>query len=283
MTTENGDNLFSHAVVKQRKNTFLGPTIGAVFSIFWASLILTITLWIVGAFSTDAELYKSASSRLSTLIWPSTVLAIGVPAVVAIWFGGAATLSSLRELRTHLTKLDMYAAQFSDLEESAGRVNLDIEKAKKEIGIAANSMSSGLDDFKKLNDDFKKNLMRLEDLEKIENVEHKDEELSIEDKFYKAFYRANDIFYQVLQHRNERPGQGKRQLVVGQGGLNKDQLVQSLYEEDWLEDPIYDLLLRIFVMEKSTRWKGRANLKRESVEQLYSSIMEINPDNWNVS
>jgi hypothetical protein len=76
--------------------TWQGATAGSLFSIGWAALIGYGFIRLLSSFGANA------AELLPQLIWPAIVLALGVPLIVFVWFGGTSIVVGLARLREHL-------------------------------------------------------------------------------------------------------------------------------------------------------------------------------------
>jgi len=259
------------ADVSKTDMTVVGATIGSVFSIFWVAATGFFFLKLLERFSADASL-------LSQLIWPVVVLALGVPLIVFVWFGGSSVVIGLSKLRKQLDKLDEYVDGFNEIQTRSTEIKQNMESASSTVSNAANSFSENIERFQQdvkplLEMDLAK---RGQPSSLTAPVVVEDEELTeVKRRFGAIMSAANSYFYAALTRRNERPGKGNRRIVVAPGGADKFSIAEQLAQDGFLSPPIATLVKDIYYLDMSTRSTGRKTVKKDELSSLEDRIKTL--------
>lgn len=243
-----------------------GAFAGSAFTVAWVIAVAAMFYWLQSRFEISAQL-------LTDLIWPIIALSLGVPFIVFIWFGGFSIVVGMANLREHLEKLDNYVSSFDDMESRSAEIRSNMDSASLTVSSAANTFSANLDRFEQ---DVKPVLEKLNSEQNSGAKDSPKEEQDDADLKQKKrrlghlINLADAVLYQALNKRNERPGKGKRRIVVSPGGSDKASISQQLSGENWLDREVSTLMVDIYTMDMATRPTRRASLTDEDLSQLES-------------
>lgn len=249
----------------------LGATIGSVFSILWVLITGIYFLQLLTRFKADAAL-------LSQLVWPAVVLALGVPLIVFVWFGGSSVVMGLAKLRKQLDKLDEYVDGFNEIQTRSTEIKQNMESASSTVSNAANSFSENIERFQQ---DVKPLLEmdlanRTQPSSSAAPLVVEDEELTeVKRRLGHIMSAANAYFYAALTKRNERPGKGNRRIVVSPGGADKFSIAEQLAQDGFMPPPIAALVKDIYYLDMSTRSTGRKTVKKDELSSLEDRIKTL--------
>lgn len=256
-----------------------GPIWGATFTVVWVIAVGSLFSVLLGAFDQETPDIESMRTAAIDLIWPFVALALGVPIIVFIWFGGYQAISRLADMRKHLDRLGQYTNDFERMSETAAQLKGHMEGASESVAKASNSINSNFEDFETVISPKIDQFIATAKASLSQNITAigtTESSAQSSDKLLVSFEMlhslANDMFYEVLDHRNASPGRGRNQLVVARGGWDKSRLVSKLQEEQRFKQQTAADLSRVFELEAKTRRWGRETIATEEILELYNRL-----------
>lgn len=285
------------AVTREKQSDWKGPAIGVAFSVVWFLLVAACLAWLVG-FGGGEEVDRGrAVSIIRDLIWPLTVVGLGIPLIAFIWFGGFSAISRLRELRTHLVKLDDHIRRIDELEKQTKDLNSQLfayqdlvskisdEGSKLQEGLssielvstkAAQSISEATTQVDRSVADLKRRIEKLEGAHSPESLSNGDDDLEENySDFEEVYDLAEKIFYRFLNNYNENPGSGNHRLFVQRGGWGKADISLTLRTKGRMPIAIADALMRFYEIEGQTRRSGRENVDQAELQAIRNKLESI--------
>lgn len=251
----------------------LGATIGSIFSIAWVLLTGLYFLHLLTRFKADAAL-------LSQLVWPAVVLALGVPLIVFVWFGGSSVVMGLAKLRKHLDKLDEYVSGFDEIEAKSSDIRQNMDSASSNVTSAANTFSANIERFEQdvrplLEADISRR--RQPDAVAAARPEEDLRVIEVKRRLGDILTAANNRFYEALDRKNQKPGKGRRRIVVAPGGSDKYLIAAQLVQDGFLSPEVGETLVEIFTLDMNTRPTGRKTLTDEALARMEAKIAQLPP------
>lgn len=252
---------------------------GAIFTVFWVVLASTVFALLIGYNGGQISIENQKVAQ--QLIWPFVVICLGVPVIILIWFGGISAIAQLRSIKKHLESLDQYVDTFDSMATKASEARAQLQeshdiatKLQVSASEASNTITRNISEFE---DDLKTWFEdRLSDSNATNNTTPtiiEEHNATIPQRFKRIYTPAINRFYEILYARNERPGRGRRQLYLTQGGWNKLELLHQIREEFEVDDKDYkdeefNFLREVFEMEQSSRFQKRTNISEEKLSRL---------------
>ncbi|MBU1288117.1 MAG: hypothetical protein KJ871_10370 [Alphaproteobacteria bacterium] len=275
---------------EQYKSSTTGPAFGAIFTVVWVFAIGALFALLLGTFDPTGGGVSELRTAAAPLIWPFISLALGVPIIVFVWFGGYAAIIRLADLKNHLEHLGTYASDFDRMAETAKELNVNVSAASSAAAEASNQINSN---FEKYENSIAPRIAQYFESVKGQasgtipkpapalagdatlHVRLATEDMSDgEASFDEMHQLANDMFYEALSRRNDSPGRGRNQLVVARGGWNKAEIVRKLRDENRFEPDTAESLILAFEMEASSRRWGRENLDQNEILRLFRKLKD---------
>jgi len=258
-----------------------GPIWGAVFTVVWVICIGALFALLLGVFHDTNQAIAEIRTTAAGLIWPFVILALGVPIIVFVWFGGYEAILRLADLRRHLDKIGQYTNDFEHMNQTASTLKGHMDGASESVAKASNSINSNFEEFENvISPKIESFIKRLKGaLPTLEESASASMEVEFDNSpkpanFDDLHSLANEIFYEALDNRNASPGRGRNQLVVSRGGWDKPRIIEKLREEDRLREGTAKDLSRVFQLETSTRRWGREKIEALEIQQLYIRLQQ---------
>ena len=265
-------------IQKEAKLSYGGPVWGAIFTVVWVICVGSLFAILLGAFQVRDNNLQEMQMAATSLIWPFVALALGVPIIVFVWFGGYEAISRLADLRKHLDKIGEYTADFDRMGETAATLKSHMEGASESVAKASNSINSNFEEFEtKISPKIDTLISGLKvQLPTAANGDQPNRYMQISKPVSSGFDElhtiSNDIFYWILASRNAAPGKGRNQIVVSRGGWDKSAIVKKLQEEGRINEEIADALARVFELGVSSRRWGRDKVDSAEISALHSRL-----------
>lgn len=258
-----------------------GPVWGAVFTVVWVVCVGALFSALLGVFHDTNQAIVEIRTTAAGLIWPFVILALGVPVIVFVWFGGYEAISRLADLRRHLDKIGQYTNDFEHMNQTASTLKSHMDGASESVAKASNSINSNFEEFENVISPKIESLMKSLKgaLEPGTESAPVFRELDVNSPsksttFDDLHSLANEVFYEALDNRNASPGRGRNQLVVSRGGWDKPRIIEKLREEDRLREGTAKDLARVFQLETSTRRWGREKIETSEIQELYARLQQ---------
>jgi hypothetical protein len=165
------------------------------------------------------------------------------------------------------------------MEARSVEIRQNMDSASSTVSNAANAFSANMQQFEQ---DVRPVLeSRLEALQSrsASNLEKAPEidEMILEKKrrLGALLKEADNIFYEALSRRNDKPGKGHRRIVVAPGGSDKYDISRMLGEEGWLEPDVAKTISDIYLLDMQTRPTGRKSIVENTLSAFEIGLSKI--------